>query len=55
MNREELYQEWEEMRGESKACGYEYPSFEEWLANEQGIDLSKIRAEQRISQEDWEL
>ena len=52
MNKNELYQEWQEMAAESKACGYEYPSFNEWVANEQGIDLSKERAMQRAEWRD---
>lgn len=49
----ELREEWELMVAESRACGYEYPDFQEWLGNTQGLDVSKMRAEERIKQKEW--
>ena len=50
---QELLEEWELMAAESRACGYEYPSFQEWLGNMKGFDVSKMRAEERIKQKEW--
>lgn len=41
--RERRFAEWRFERAEARACGYEFPSFEEWL----GKTSSKQRAETR--------
>lgn len=42
--RERRFAEWRFERAEARACGYEFPSFEEWL----GKASAKQRAETRF-------
>lgn len=50
---DEQREAYNEMRAEARACGYEYPSFEEWL----NPRATRQRAESRLKREaeDYDL
>ena len=40
MDREYAYQAWLEYRAESRACGYEYVSFQEYVGEREPVDFT---------------
>jgi len=40
MDREYAYQAWLEYRAESRACGYEYASFQEYVGEREPVDFT---------------